>query len=114
MQFLCGLATTGVFNVRSFHFSSLPFATLLTVVQVCLTLYVDLHPKEPGLASVAISLIRCLVAAAGVAVMEVLLEVIGSGWTFTFYGLLCGLSVPMLLLVRVRGGHWRSKHQEET
>ena len=74
-------------------------------------MYVDLHPKEPGLASVAISLTRCLVAAAGVAVMELLLEDIGAGWTFTFYGLLCGLSVPMLLVVRLRGMVWRSRYQ---
>ncbi|KAF3010449.1 hypothetical protein E8E14_002210 [Neopestalotiopsis sp. 37M] len=91
MQFLCGLGTTGVFNI-------------------CLTLYVDLHPKEPGIASVGVSLTRCLVAAAGVAVLELLLDAVGPGWTFTIYGLLCGLSVPMLWAVRKYGQQWRIQH----
>lgn len=70
-------------------------------------MYVDLHPKEPGIASVGVSLTRCLVAAAGVAVLEVLLDAVGPGWTFTIYGLLCGLSVPMLWAVRNHGQQWR-------
>ncbi|KAI0015391.1 putative major facilitator superfamily transporter [Xylariomycetidae sp. FL0641] len=88
MQFLCGLSTTGVFNI-------------------CLTLYMDLHPKEPGVASVAVSLTRCLAAAAGVAILQVLLDAVGAGWTFTVYSLICGLSVPMLLTVRISGQKWR-------
>ncbi|KAI0156466.1 putative major facilitator superfamily transporter [Xylariaceae sp. FL1272] len=88
LQFLCGLATTGVFNI-------------------CLTLYIDLHPREPGSASVAVSLTRCLTAAVGVAILELLLDAVGAGWTFTIYGSLCSLSIPMLLCVRAFGLGWR-------
>ncbi|KAH9893007.1 putative major facilitator superfamily transporter [Xylariomycetidae sp. FL2044] len=89
MQFVCGLATTGVFNI-------------------CLTLYMDIHPQEPGLASVAVSLTRCLIAAAGVAVLELLLDAVDAGWTFTIYSLICSLSIPMLWSVRAFGQNWRA------
>lgn len=83
-------------------------------IKICLTLYVDLHPKEPGIASVGVSLTRCLVAAAGVAVLELLLDSIGPGWTFTLYGCMCGLSVPMLWAVRKHGQHWRMEQNRNS
>lgn len=68
---------------------------------------VDIHPEQPGLASVAVSLARCTAAAVGVAVLQPLIDAIGTGWTFTIFGLACLGSVPMLFLVRHRGPHWR-------
>ncbi|KAI1329429.1 putative major facilitator superfamily transporter [Xylariaceae sp. FL0255] len=88
VTFIAGIAYTGVFNS-------------------CLTLNVDLHPDETGLASVAASVTRCLSAAVGVAILQPLLNSIGPGWTFTVYGFICVLALPMLLVLRIWGPSWR-------
>jgi predicted PurR-regulated permease PerM len=67
------------------------------------------EPKDSGLASVAISLTRCLAAAVALATLQLLLNAIGAGWTFTMLGLICALSIPMLVCVRVWGESWRQK-----
>ncbi|KAK2758564.1 major facilitator superfamily transporter [Colletotrichum kahawae] len=87
-QFICCLASTGISNT-------------------CLTLYMDLHPRNPGVASIAMNLVRSIAAAAGVAVVQLLVEEFGTGWTFTAYGATCLASVPMLLAVRAWGPRWR-------
>ncbi|KAJ2899239.1 putative major facilitator superfamily transporter [Zalerion maritima] len=60
MLFVNGVSTTGAFNVF-------------------LTLIIDLHPNQPGLASVSVSITRCLTAAIGVAVLQPFLNSIGVG-----------------------------------
>jgi hypothetical protein len=79
-----------------------------------MTLNVDLHPEETGLASVAVSLTRCLAAAAAVAILQPLLDSAGVGWTFTIIGGLCGLSIPMLLALRAFGLAWRQGSTRES
>ncbi|KAB5545925.1 putative major facilitator superfamily transporter [Coniochaeta sp. 2T2.1] len=88
MLFVCGVTYTAIFNT-------------------CLTLNVDLHPTETGLASVAASLMRCVAAAVGVAILQPMLDAVGPGWTFTFFACLSGLSIPMLLVLRIMGPSWR-------
>lgn len=68
---------------------------------------VDIHPDKSGLASVAVSLVRCTAAAVGLSVQQILIDEIGVGWTFTLFALLCMSSIPMLLVVRIRGPKWR-------
>ena len=88
MQFLIGLAVTGVFNV-------------------CNTLIVDLHPAAPATASASVSITRCVAAAVGLSVQQLLFDSIGPGWTFTLIAGLCYMTVPTLLIVRWRGWDWR-------
>ena len=88
MQFLIGLAVTGIFNV-------------------CNTLIVDLHPDAPATASASVSLTRCLTAAVGLSVQQLLFDSIGVGWTFTLIAGLCYMTVPSLAVVRWRGWSWR-------
>ncbi|KAH9905311.1 putative major facilitator superfamily transporter [Xylariomycetidae sp. FL2044] len=95
MTFICGVAFTGVFNT-------------------CQTLNVDLHPDETGLASVAASITRCLAAAVGVAALQPMLTAVGVGWTFTFFGALSGILVPMLLALRYWGPAWRNCRWESS
>jgi hypothetical protein len=88
MQFLTGLAVTGIFNV-------------------CNTLIVDLHPDTPATASASVSITRCLTAALGLSVEQLLFDLIGTGWTFTLISALCYMTVPGLIVVRRRGWNWR-------
>jgi multidrug resistance protein len=88
MQFLIGLAVTGIFNV-------------------CNTLIVDLYPDAPATASASVSITRCLTAALGLSVQQLLFDSIGTGWTFTLISVICYMTVPGLIVVRCRGWDWR-------
>jgi multidrug resistance protein len=88
MQFIIGLAVTGIFNVLN-------------------TLVVDLPPKQPATASAAVSVTRCFLAATGVSVLQLLFDAIGPGWTFTFIAALCYSTVPFLWIERQKGWDWR-------
>lgn len=88
MQFLIGLAVTGIFNV-------------------CNTLVVDLHSDQAVTASASVSITRCFAAAAGVSVLQLLFDAMGPGWTFTAIAGLCYGVVPLLWLERQKGWQWR-------
>ena len=92
MQFLIGLAVTGIFNV-------------------CNTLIVDLHSKQAVTASASVSITRCAVAALGVSVLQLLFDAIGPGWTFTVIAGLSYGTIPILWLERQKGWQWRLKRQ---
>ena len=88
IQFLIGLAITGIFNV-------------------CNTLIVDLHPDAPATACASVSITRCLTAAIGLSVQQLLFDSIGTGWTFTLIAGLCYMTISSLLVVRCLGWDWR-------
>ncbi|KAK1058499.1 hypothetical protein LTR74_013388 [Friedmanniomyces endolithicus] len=93
LQFIIGFCTTGVFNLSN-------------------TLIVDMNPSNPVTASASVSITRCFIAAAGVAVIEVLLNAIGPGWTFTVVGALCMATLPGFWVVRRYGWEWRKVRAE--
>jgi multidrug resistance protein len=95
MQFLIGLAVTGMFNV-------------------CNTLVVDLHSDQAVTASASVSITRCFAAAVGVSVLQLLFEAIGPGWTFSLIGMLCYGTVPMLWLERKKGWQWRLERSKDS
>ena len=80
-----------------------------TAFNVLNTLIVDLNPQAPATATAANNLVRCLVGAAGTAVVEIVLQGVGRGWTFTILALLQVICVPGLMLVERRGPTWRKE-----
>ncbi|MCJ1314798.1 hypothetical protein MMC15_000110 [Xylographa vitiligo] len=92
LQFGVGAALTGAFNVMSL-------------------LLVDLHPECPATAAAANNLCRCLLGAAGTAVVVPMLEAMGRGWGFTLVaGVVVGGS-PLLWVVERRGMGWREERR---
>ena len=90
LQFFIGLTMQGVF-------------TALTI------LLVDTHPDCPSTAQAASNLVRCELAAGGLAVLDVLLQKLGPGWCFVLLagsGLLC---ILLIYLLQKRGMSWRQK-----
>lgn len=90
LQFFIGLSMQGVFTVLS-------------------TLLVDIHPDCPSTAQAASNLIRCEVAAGGLAVLDVLFRAVGPGWCFVLWAGLGLLSLPCLYLLEIRGLAWRQR-----
>ena len=74
------------------------------------TLLVDIFPDSPSTAAAAASIVRCAMAAAGVAILQPLLSVTGRGWYFTALGLWSGsFGVVAVLLIGRRGMIWRTR-----
>jgi multidrug resistance protein len=73
------------------------------------TLLVDVFPENPSTAAAAASITRCAMAAAGVAVLQPLLDVAGRGWYFTLLGLWSGgFGAVAVWLIRRKGMQWRT------
>lgn len=90
LQFFIGLTMQGVFTTMS-------------------TLLVDVHPDCPSTAQAASNLIRCETAAGALALLDLLIQKLGPGWCFVFFAAVGLSSVPLLLLLQLRGLLWRRK-----
>lgn len=92
LQFIMGLCLTGAFNVMS-------------------TLLVDLYPLSPVTATAANNLVRCLMGAAGTAVIIQMINAMGRGWCFTFIAAVIFFTSPMLWVVTKYGPKWREERR---
>ena len=83
-------------------------------MQVLRTLTIDLHPHNPATASTTMNVIRDTFAAVGVSIIQILLDHIGVGWTFTLLAGLCGTASPLLWVELRRGMGWRQIRDKKT
>ena len=88
LQFVIGLCFTGVFDIMS-------------------TLFVDLYPQSPATATAANNLVRCLIGAAGTALIIQMIEAMGKGWCFTFLTAVVFVLSPLLAVDVIWGPKWR-------
>ncbi|KAH7370028.1 major facilitator superfamily domain-containing protein [Rhexocercosporidium sp. MPI-PUGE-AT-0058] len=88
----------------------IPFISGL-VLQSCFNttniLPVDINPDVPETAQASSKLIRWTMAAISVAFLQHMIERIGVGWTFTFFGCLCSFSGVLFVVERELGMKWR-------
>ena len=101
LHFTIGLTLTGSFNVMS-------------------TVMIYLYPLSPSTATSANNLVRCLMGAAGTAVIIQMINGMGRGWCFTFIAAVIFSTSPLLWVVQRWGPKWREerrvgiqKHKEE-
>ncbi|KAA6412358.1 MAG: hypothetical protein FRX48_03348 [Lasallia pustulata] len=73
------------------------------------TLLVDLYPQNPATATAALNLTRCLMSAAGTAVIQYIIDAMGIRWCYTFLGLLTIAFSPCLWVVMRWGPAWREE-----
>ncbi|MCJ1479337.1 hypothetical protein MMC13_008022 [Lambiella insularis] len=88
LQFIMGVTLTGAFNTMSI-------------------LLVDLYPLSPATATAANNLCRCLLGAAGTAVIIQMINGMGRGWCFTFIAAVAFFTSPILFVVEKKGPKWR-------
>lgn len=81
---------------------------------------VDLYPYSPSTATAANNLVRCLMGAAGTAIIIQMIDGMGRGWAYTFVAATVYATSPLLWVVTKRGPKWREerrmrieKHKEE-
>ncbi|KAK9447763.1 major facilitator superfamily domain-containing protein [Limtongia smithiae] len=80
------------------------FNAYATTIQV---LIVDLYPQDTASVTAANNLVRCLLGAAGTAVIDRIISAVGMGWTYTIVAGIDFIAAPILLLDYVYGGMWR-------
>lgn len=84
-----------------------------SLLQLCGTLLVDLHPSRPATAQAALNLIRCSMSAAGLAGLQPLIDSVGVGWCYNIFGAVLGIVCLPLCLAEMRWGRvWRGKREE--
>ncbi|PGH17281.1 hypothetical protein AJ79_01164 [Helicocarpus griseus UAMH5409] len=74
---------------------------------ICGTLLTDFNPRRSATAQASYNLVRCALAAGGVAALEPLAGGVGVGWCFTVYTTVGVLCVPLLIVLRALGWGWR-------
>jgi hypothetical protein len=72
-------------------------------------LLIDLFPESPSSCSAAANLIRCLLSAGGVALVEPLLKTIGRGWTGTVISAVWVSGSMFWWCVWIWGPGWRKQ-----
>lgn len=92
LSFIIGLCLTGSFNVMS-------------------TMLVDLYPLSPATATAANNLVRCLMGAAGTAVIIQMIEGMGRGWCFTLVAAVIFFTSPLLWAELRWGPTWREQRR---
>ena len=92
LSFIIGLCLTGSFNVMS-------------------TMLVDLYPLSPATATAANNLVRCLMGAAGTAVIIQMIDGMGRGWCFTFIAAVIFFTSPLLWAEVKWGPKWREERR---
>ena len=75
-------------------------AAQVCIFATCGTLLTDLNPGRSSTVQASYSLVRCALSGAGVAALETMVRQIGYGWTFTVFGGLGLLCVPILCYLK--------------
>ncbi|KAK7943107.1 uncharacterized protein PG986_012220 [Apiospora aurea] len=78
------------------------------------TLLTDLNPSQSSTAAASANIVRCSLAAASLAVVQIVIDAVGVGWCFTILGLLSGCCGPLLLLEMKHGQKWRMSRKSNT
>ena len=93
LQFLIAYTQASIFNINQ-------------------TLIVDLYPEAAASASAINNLVRCLLGAGGVAVIQPMIDAIGAGTSFVILaGITAGMSL-LLILEWYKGEEWRLARKE--
>jgi hypothetical protein len=58
-----------------------------------------------------LNLVRCLFGAVGTAIVQIMYNAIGAGWTTTIFSAICILGVPMEVWVVKSAPRWRAQRR---
>ena len=79
-----------------------------TAFNITNTLILDLHRDQPATATAAVNFVRCLMSAAGAAVILPMCHAMNPGWAFTFIALVYVALLPVVFLIMAKGQKWRT------
>lgn len=76
------------------------------------TLMVDYHPIRSASVQAANNLVRCELAAAGLAALDALIRKMRPGCCFVVFAMFHGVTLPVLFILESQGMMWRQKHHQ--
>lgn len=76
-------------------------------MSMLMALLVDLYPQHPATAMAASNITRCCMGAVFTAVIQYMIDAMGLGWCYTFFGLMTMAFSPCLWVVMKWGPGWR-------
>lgn len=87
-------------------------STQVAIFVIVGTMLTDFNPKRSSTAQAAYSIVRCSMAAGGVAALKPLVDCVGLGWCFTIATGTGVLIIPLLVGLWHWGWGWRRERQE--
>lgn len=82
---------------------------LIELRKIYNTLLVDKNHRAPATAQAASNITRCTCGAITVSFLQNIIDALGIGWTFTFFGGLCGIATLLFLIDYHLGTAWRQR-----
>lgn len=78
---------------------------------MCMSHYLD-YARLPLISFEQNNLVRCLLGAGLVALIDIILNALGTGWTYVLLGGICALLAPVIPLMLWLGPRSRAKRRE--
>ncbi|KAH7355945.1 major facilitator superfamily domain-containing protein [Pyrenochaeta sp. MPI-SDFR-AT-0127] len=87
--------------------------TSMGILNTTMTLNIDILQTRSSGATACTNLARCSLAAVLISIIDRMTTAWGDGWTYTFWGGICALLLPLMLLEIKMGPKWRMKRERE-
>ncbi|KAH8099264.1 MFS general substrate transporter [Cristinia sonorae] len=85
--------------------------TIISVMNTCQTLLVDMLPSQGSSITACNNLARCSLGAAMVSVIDIIIRAVGMGWTYVILAALSLSVVPLLFIVVRYSPRWRAERR---
>jgi MFS family permease len=85
--------------------------TSMGILNTTMTLNIDILQSRSSGATACTNLVRCSLAAILISTIDRMSTAWGHGWTYTFWGGICALLLPLMLLEIKMGPKWRAKRE---
>ncbi|KAF1917802.1 major facilitator superfamily domain-containing protein [Ampelomyces quisqualis] len=85
--------------------------TSIGILNTTMTLNIDILQSRSSGATACTNLVRCSLAASMISVIDRMTNAMGDGWTYTFWGGICALLLPLMFLEIRMGPKWRVKRE---
>ena len=85
--------------------------TSIGILNTTMTLNIDILQSRSSGATACTNLVRCSLAAIMISIIDRMASAWGDGWTYTFWGGICALLLPLMLLEIKMGPRWRAKRE---
>jgi len=87
--------------------------TSMGILNTTMTLNIDILQSRSSGATACTNLARCSLAAIMISVIDRMTSAWGDGWTYTFWGGICALLLPLMILEIKMGPTWRRRREAE-
>jgi multidrug resistance protein len=85
--------------------------TSIGILNTTMTLNIDILQSRSSGATACTNLVRCSLAAVMISIIDRMTSAWGDGWTYTFWGGICAMLLPLMLLEIRMGPRWRAKRE---